>query len=412
MQIEKVYNNNVIQATDQQGRELIVMGKGLGFQKKAGEELDTSKIEKTFVLQNDYQQSDLSSLYLQMESTEVEVVNAIINKAEGVLGVQFDLSLYLALADHLHFVFARSHEGVSIENPLSWEVRKFYPNEYQIEEGENVEQVKYQAAHHELVASAIATKLAHEIDPENKVGCMLAAGQYYPHTCHPRDVWEGLQEDRENYFFIDVQARGYYPNYAKKKWERAGIEIEMTDEDLALLKEHTVDFISFSYYSSRVASGDPAVKEKTAGNIFASIKNPYLDASEWGWQIDPLGFRITLNSIWDRYQKPLFVVENGLGAVDTPDENGYVEDDYRIDYLRQHVLTMRDAIVEDGVELLGYTTWGCIDLVSAGTGEMKKRYGFIYVDRDNEGNGTLKRSKKKSFDWYKKVIATNGADVE
>lgn len=216
----------------------------------------------------------------------------------------------------------------------------------------------------------------------------------------------------ENYFFIDVQARGYYPNYAKKKWEREGIEIEMTDQDLELLKEHTVDFISFSYYSSRVASGDPAEKEKTAGNIFASIKNPYLDASEWGWQIDPLGFRITLNSIWDRYQKPLFVVENGLGAVDTPYENGYVEDDYRIDYLRQHVLAMRDAIVEDGVELLGYTTWGCIDLVSAGTGEMKKRYGFIYVDRDNEGNGTLKRSKKKSFDWYKKVIATNGADVE
>ena len=402
MQIEKVYNNNVIQASDQQGRELIIMGKGLGFQKKAGEELDTSKIEKTFVLQNDYQQSDLSSLYLQMESTEVEVVNAIINKAEGVLGVQFDLSLYLALADHLHFVFERSHEGVSIENPLSWEVRKFYPNEYQI--GLEALQLIKERLGLELgkaEASAIATKLAHEIDPENKVGCMLAAGPYYPHTCHPRDVWEGLQEDRENYFFIDVQARGYYPNYAKKKWERAGIEIEMTDEDLALLKEHTVDFISFSYYSSRVASGDPAVKEKTAGNIFASIKNPYLDASEWGWQIDPLGFRITLNSIWDRYQKPLFVVENG-----------YVEDDYRIDYLRQHVLTMRDAIVEDGVELLGYTTWGCNDLVSAGTGEMKKRYGFIYVDRDNEGNGTLKRSKKKSFDWYKKVIATNGADVE
>ena len=402
MQIDKVYNNNVIQATDQQGREMIVMGKGLGFQKKAGEELDTSKIEKTFVLQNDYQQSDLSSLYLQMESTEVEVVNAIINKAEGVLGVQFDLSLYLALADHLHFVFERSHEGVSIENPLSWEVRKFYPNEYQI--GLEALQLIKERLGLELgkvEASSIATKLAHEIDPENKVGCMLAAGQYYPHTCHPRDVWEGLQEDRENYFFIDVQARGYYPNYAKKKWERAGIEIEMTDEDLALLKEHTVDFVSFSYYSSRVASGDPAVKEKTAGNIFASIKNPYLDASEWGWQIDPLGFRITLNSIWDRYQKPLFVVENG-----------YVEDDYRIDYLRQHVLTMRDAIVEDGVELLGYTTWGCNDLVSAGTGEMKKRYGFIYVDRDNEGNGTLKRSKKKSFDWYKKVIATNGADVE
>ncbi|AUW96270.1 6-phospho-beta-glucosidase [Streptococcus pluranimalium] len=280
------------------------------------------------------------------------------------------------------------------------------------EEGENQEQVKYQAAHHELVASAIATKIAHEVDPENKVGCMLAAGQYYPNTAHPRDYWAAMQEDRENYFFIDVQARGEYPNYAKKKFERLGLDIEMTDEDLALLKEHTVDFVSFSYYSSRVASGDPEVNEKTAGNIFASIKNPYLEASEWGWQIDPLGLRITLNTIWDRYQKPMFIVENGLGAVDTPDENGYVEDDYRIDYLRSHIETMNQAINEDGVELLGYTTWGPIDLVSAGTGEMKKRYGFIYVDRDNQGNGTLKRSKKKSFDWYKKVIASNGTDID
>ena len=172
-----------------------------------------------------------------------------------------------------------------------------------------------------------------------------------------------------------------------------------------------MDFISFSYYSSRVATGDPAVKEQTQGTIFASIKNPYLDASEWGWQIDPLGLRITLNAIWDRYQKPMFIVENGLGAVDTPDEDGYVADDYRIDYLRAHIETMNQAIHEDGVVLWGYTTWGCIDLVSAGTGEMKKRYGFIYVDRDNEGNGTLKRSKKKSFDWYKKVIATNGSDI-
>lgn len=279
------------------------------------------------------------------------------------------------------------------------------------EEGENETQVKYQAAHHELVASAIATKLAHEIDPENKVGCMLAAGQYYPNTAHPRDYWAAMQEDRENYFFIDVQARGYYPNYAKKKWEREGIELDITEEDLALLRDYTVDFVSFSYYSSRVASGDPEVTEKTAGNIFASLKNPYLDASEWGWQIDPLGLRITLNAIWDRYQKPMFIVENGLGAIDTPDDNGYVEDDYRIDYLRQHIEAMRDAITEDGVELLGYTTWGPIDLVSAGTGEMKKRYGFIYVDRDNAGKGTLKRSKKKSFDWYKKVIATNGAEL-
>ena len=234
----------------------------------------------------------------------------------------------------------------------------------------------------------------------------------YPHTCAPRDVWAGLEEDRKNYFFIDVQARGEYPNYAKKEWERQGITVEMTEQDLQLLKEHTVDFISFSYYASRVASGDPAEKEKTAGNIFASLKNPYLESSEWGWQIDPLRLRITLNTIWDRYQKPMFIVENGLGAVDTPNEAGEIEDDYRIDYLAAHVKAMRDAINEDGVVLWGYTTWGCIDLVSAGTGEMKKRYGFIYVDRDNEGKGTLARSRKKSFYWYKEVIATNGASVE
>ncbi|EGP4988688.1 6-phospho-beta-glucosidase [Enterococcus faecium] len=279
------------------------------------------------------------------------------------------------------------------------------------EEEENEEQIKYQAAHHELVASAIATKIAHEVDPENKVGCMLAAGAYYPYTCNPEDVWASRKSDRENYFFIDVQSRGEYPAYALKEMERNGIQIKMEPGDAALLKEHTVDFISFSYYSSRVSTTDNELLEQTAGNIFASVKNPYLEASEWGWQIDPLGLRITMNDIYDRYQKPLFIVENGLGAVDTPDENGYVEDDYRIDYLAAHIQAMKDAVELDGVDLLGYTTWGCIDLVSAGTGEMKKRYGFIYVDRDNEGNGTLARSKKKSFNWYKKVIDSNGENL-
>ncbi|MBS7131348.1 6-phospho-beta-glucosidase [Clostridium paraputrificum] len=280
------------------------------------------------------------------------------------------------------------------------------------EEGENKEQVKYQAAHHELVASALATKIAHEIDPNNMVGCMLAAGQYYPYSCKPEDVFEALNKDRENYFFIDVQSRGAYPAYALKELERKGINIDMEDGDKELLKNHTVDFISFSYYSSRCACANPDDNSKTAGNIFASVKNPHLKASEWGWQIDPLGLRITMNNLYDRYQKPLFIVENGLGAVDIPDENGYVEDDYRIDYLRQHIKTMKDAVELDGVDLLGYTTWGCIDLVSAGTGEMKKRYGFIYVDKDNDGNGTLRRSKKKSFEWYKKVIASNGENIE
>lgn len=240
---------------------------------------------------------------------------------------------------------------------------------------------------------------------------MLAAGNTYANTCNPEDVWRAMEKDRENYFFIDVQSRGEYPNYAKKMFERMNITLEMEAEDKKLLKNNTVDFISFSYYASRLTSADPEINAQTEGNVFATLKNPYLKASEWGWQIDPLGLRITLNSLYDRYQKPLFVVENGLGAVDTPDENGYVEDNYRIDYLREHIKAMRDAINIDGVNLIGYTPWGCIDLVSASTGEMKKRYGFIYVDKDNEGKGTLKRSKKKSFFWYKEVISTNGKDL-
>jgi len=280
------------------------------------------------------------------------------------------------------------------------------------EEGENKEQVKFNAAHHELVASAMATKIAHEINPDFMIGCMLAAAKTYANTCHPKDVWQSMEKDSEDFFFIDVQSRGAYPRFALKELERKGISIPWADGDKDLLKENTVDFISFSYYSSRLTSADPEVNQHTSGNAFATLKNPHLEASEWGWQIDPLGLRITMNMLYDRYQKPLFIVENGLGAVDTPDENGYVEDDYRIEYLQAHLKHMIDAVVLDGVELLGYTSWGCIDLVSAGTGEMKKRYGYIYVDRDNEGKGTLKRTPKKSFYWYKKVIETNGAVLD
>lgn len=280
------------------------------------------------------------------------------------------------------------------------------------EENEDKDSVIYQAAHNQLVASARATKLAHEINPEFKVGCMLAGGSTYPNTCAPEDVWEALEKDRDNYFFIDIQVRGEYPSYSKKLFREKNVTLNIEDEDIKVLKEHPVDFISFSYYSSRLASGDPEVNATTEGNIFATLKNPYLKASEWGWQIDPLGLRITLNSLYDRYQKPLFIVENGLGAVDVVDENGHIEDDYRIEYLREHVKALKDAVLEDNVDLIGYTPWGCIDLVSASTGEMKKRYGFIYVDKDNEGNGTLKRSKKKSFDWYKQVIASNGENLD
>lgn len=276
-----------------------------------------------------------------------------------------------------------------------------------LEKGENEQQVKYQAAHHELVASALATKLAREINPEFQIGCMLAAGSVYPFSCNPADVWESMKKDRENYFFIDVQARGEYPSYAKKFLERQGIEIEMADEDTEVLMKNTVDFISLSYYNSRCVRAD-GKGDTSGGNVFASAKNPYLECSQWGWPIDPMGFRITLNALYDRYQKPLFVVENGLGAVDRPEEDGTVNDDYRIGYLRSHIQAMEAAAEEDGVEIMGYTPWGCIDLISATTGEMSKRYGFIYVDKDDSGAGTLRRVRKKSFYWYKEVIASNG----
>lgn len=282
------------------------------------------------------------------------------------------------------------------------------------EEGEEQEKAKYLSAHHELVASAWAVKIAHETDAENKVGCMLAAGEYYPYSPMPEDVWEAKKRERENLLFIDVQARGYYPSYAEKQFERMGLELHVTEEEKKILQENTVDFISLSYYSSRCVTTQKGVGE-TIGNAFKGTKNPYLKVSEWGWQIDPLGLRITLNTLYDRYQKPLFIVENGLGAKDELIEDGHgsytVKDDYRIAYLREHIRAMKQAIEEDGVELLGYTPWGCIDLVSASTGEMSKRYGFLYVDRADDGTGTLKRYKKKSFDWYKRVIASNGEEL-
>ena len=275
------------------------------------------------------------------------------------------------------------------------------------EEGEDEQQVKYQAAHHELVASAMAVKLNHEISLDFQVGCMLAAGSVYPYSCNPMDVWESMKKDRENYFFIDVQSRGEYPAYAWKFFKGQGIELEMQNEDAKILKENTVDFISLSYYNSRCVRAD-GQGEASGGNVFASAKNPYLEYSQWGWPIDPMGFRITLNALYDRYQKPLFVVENGLGAVDAPKEDGTVCDDYRIDYLRSHIQAMKAATEEDGVDVIGYTPWGCVDLISATTGEMSKRYGFIYVDKNDDGEGTLKRRPKKSFGWYRQVIASNG----
>ncbi|WP_137665289.1 6-phospho-beta-glucosidase [Enterococcus hulanensis] len=292
------------------------------------------------------------------------------------------------------------------------QVLPFLGGSFDPEKFENPLQTKYQAAHHQLVASALATKLAREIDPANKIGCMLAAGEAYPNTCNPNDIWAAKMLDREGFFFIDVQVRGKYPSYSRRFFEEQQLEIKQEKEDAEILK-NTVDFIGFSYYSTKVVSADEQVlssSEKTDGNIFSSLENPYLPKSEWGWIIDPMGLRITMNTLYDRYQVPLFVVENGLGAVDKPNEAGIIEDDYRINYLSEHIQAVGEA-VKDGVEVWGYTPWGCIDIISAGTGQMSKRYGFIYVDLDDNGVGSFKRSKKASFDWYKQVIASNGEKV-
>ena len=272
------------------------------------------------------------------------------------------------------------------------------------------EQELYQAAHHELVASALATKIAHEIMPEAKIGCMILSMPMYPLTPSPDDMIQLMEEEHKNYFFGDVHVRGTYPGYMKRYFREQNIQIHFEPEDEEILK-HTVDFVSFSYYMSVCATVDKEKQKKGNGNLLGGVPNPTLEASQWGWQIDPKGLRYVLNMFYDRYQKPLFVVENGLGAVDLliEDEHGNktVEDDYRIQYLHDHLVQLREAI-EDGVEVLGYTTWGCIDLVSASTAELKKRYGFIYVDRNDDGSGTLDRYKKKSFYWYKKVIQSNG----
>jgi len=271
----------------------------------------------------------------------------------------------------------------------------------------------YQAVHHELVSSALAVKIGHEIMPSAKIGCMILGITTYPLTPSPDDVIATMIKDRDTLFFADVHARGKYPRYMNRFFKEHNIHIKMEPEDEELLK-NSVDFISFSYYSSNCESVNPDAGERTGGNLSRGYKNPFVKASEWGWQIDPKGLRFTLNKLYDRYELPLFIVENGLGAVDelvdVGNGNKTVIDDYRIEYLRSHLLQVAEAI-EDGVELMGYTSWGCIDVVSASTAELRKRYGYIYVDRNDDGTGTLNRYKKKSFDWYKEVIDTNGKSL-
>lgn len=267
-----------------------------------------------------------------------------------------------------------------------------------------------QAIYHVLLASAKAVVLGHQIDAENKIGCMVANILTYPETCNPKDTLKEMSFARNlKDFYLDVQCRGYYPNYKVIELANLGVTLVTEEGDEEALKAGIVDYIGFSYYNSTVISTKPS--QHSGGNQFSGAKNPYLEESAWGWPIDPDGLRITLNRLYDKYQLPLMIVENGLGAIDTIEEDGSIHDAYRIDYLRKHIIEMKRAVEEDGVELWGYTPWGCIDLVSAGTGEMKKRYGFVYVDMDDKGHGTLQRMKKDSFYWYQRVIASNGEDV-
>lgn len=259
---------------------------------------------------------------------------------------------------------------------------------------ESDKQAVYQAIHHQLVASARAVKACHEIVPNGKIGNMLLGGLLYPLSCRPADMLETLQKNREWLFFGDVQVRGYYPAYMKRFFKEQGITLAIDAEDKIDLRE-PVDYISFSYYMTGCATAKEN-QDRLRGNILDMVPNPHLPASEWGWQIDPQGLRLLMNTLYDRYEKPLFIVENGLGALDKQEACGSINDHYRIAYLNDHLVQVREAI-EDGVEVWGYTSWGPIDLVSASKAQLSKRYGFIYVDRDDDGNGTLERKRKKKL---------------
>ena len=269
--------------------------------------------------------------------------------------------------------------------------------------------LRYKALHHQLVASALAVRTGHEIDPENKMGCMIAYMLAYPLTPNPADVELARERNQyRNYYCSDVQVRGAYPYFAQRMWDEAGVTLDIAPGDLEILREGTVDFYTHSYYQSQCASTDAA--RETSGNLLGGAKNPYLKETTWEWPIDPMGLRIMLNQVYERYQIPIMVVENGLGCRDEVNPDGTIDDDYRIDYLREHIKAMGEAI-RDGVEVWGYTPWGCIDLVSNADGEMAKRYGFVYVDKHDDGSGSMARSRKKSFDWYRRVIRSNGEEL-
>lgn len=274
----------------------------------------------------------------------------------------------------------------------------------------NYNQVVYTAAHHQFVASSLAVKLCHEIVPDGQCGMMLAYAPVYPFSCNPKDVEKARLMERQALFFSDVMLRGKYPSYTQSLFNDLNVRLELNQNDLEIIARYTPDFLGISYYTSHVVSTDEN-QEKTPGNMLISVKNPFLQTTTWGWQIDAVGLRTALNNLSDRYSgTSILIVENGVGIEDDIASDGEIYDDFRIEYFRSHIEEMKKAI-SDGVNLMGYMVWSPIDVISASTGEMRKRYGFIYVDLDNEGKGTFERKKKKSFYWYKKVIKSGGQDL-
>ncbi|MBR3327618.1 MAG: glycoside hydrolase family 1 protein [Atopobiaceae bacterium] len=265
----------------------------------------------------------------------------------------------------------------------------------------------YNAVHNMMLASARAVALGHKLMPGSLFGTMYAFSVFYPATCRPEDVFAQMQKRRQTFYYMDTMMRGHYPAFAREIWQQKGIELRWEEGDEDTLAAGPLDFVSISYYRSNTIGAS----SERATEVMGGEGNPHLPTTPWGWPIDPLGLRYVLNELSDRYERPVFVVENGMGAVDVADEHGYVADDYRIDYLRDHLRALMQAVLEDGVNCLGYTMWAPIDLVSLSTGEMAKRYGFVYVDMDDKGNGTLRRSKKKSYAWMAQVIATRGASL-
>jgi len=369
---------------------------GLEFYRSLFEEMKKNNI-KPLVTLSHYEMP----LYLVNEYdgwVSRDVMDMFIKFGKVVMKEYKDLVKYWLTFNEIDSIFRHPFTTAGI-------VEEKYANKKEAEEA------IYQAFHHQFVASSIITKYCHEISPDAKVGCMVTRTLTYPETCNPEDILLAQKENRENLFSSDVQVFGEYPQHVLNYWKENNFNIIMKVGDLEILKKYPVDFVSFSYYMSRVVSINGEEKEKVSGNLSTGIKNPYLEISEWGWEIDPIGFRVALIDLYDRYRKPLFVVENGIGATDKVEENGTISDDYRIQYFKSHFEQMNLAI-KDGVDLMGYTSWGPIDIVSASTSQMSKRYGFIYVDADDYGKGTYKRLKKKSFYWYKKVIETNGEDLE